>query len=108
MNIELTKSFKKAFKSLNKKYHSLDNDLETLLDSLEENPLQGNKLGRDYYKVRMAISSKNKGKSGGSRVITCVKIVDETMFILSIYDKADQSTTKDKELDELLRDAGIE
>lgn len=69
MNIVLTKSFKRAFKRLNKKYYSLDNDLEKLLDSLEENPLQGDELGQDCFKVRMAIESKNKGKSGGSRVI---------------------------------------
>lgn len=69
MNIVLTKSFKRAFKRLNKKYYSLDNDLEKLLDSLEENPLQRDELGQDCFKVRMAIESKNKGKSGGSRVI---------------------------------------
>lgn len=69
MNIVLTKSFKRAFKRLNKKYYSLDNDLEKLLDSLEENPLQRDELGQDCFKVRMEIESKNKGKSGGSRVI---------------------------------------
>lgn len=108
MNIGLTDSFKVAFKKLKKKYRSLNDDFEKLLDSLEDNPFQGDKLGRDCYKVRMAIESKNKGKSGGSRVITCVKIVDETLFLLSIYDKGDQSTIKDKELDTLLKDAGIE
>lgn len=108
MNVELTKSFKRAFKRLHKKYQSLDNDLDKLLDSLEENPLQGDELGRDCYKLRMAIESKNRGKSGGSRVITCVKIVDETMFLLTLYDKGEQSTIKDKELKMLLKDAGIE
>jgi mRNA-degrading endonuclease RelE of RelBE toxin-antitoxin system len=107
MNIELTKSFKRAFKRLHKKYQSLDSDLEKLLDSLEENPLQGDELGRDCFKVRMAIESKNKGKSGGSRVITCVKIVDDTIFLLTVYDKGEQSTIKDKELKMLLKEAGI-
>jgi hypothetical protein len=55
----------------------------------------------------MAIESKNKGKSGGSRVITCVKIVDDTIFLLTVYDKGEQSTIKDKELKMLLKEAGI-
>jgi mRNA-degrading endonuclease RelE of RelBE toxin-antitoxin system len=108
MKIELADSFKIAFKKLKKKYKSLNDDFEKLLDSLEDNPFQGDKLGRDCYKVRMAIESKNKGKSGGSRVITCVKIVDDTMIILTIYDKGEQSTIKEKELDGLLKEAGIE
>jgi mRNA-degrading endonuclease RelE of RelBE toxin-antitoxin system len=32
----------------------------------------------------MAITSKGKGKSGGSRVIYCVKIVAGAVFMLSI------------------------
>jgi mRNA-degrading endonuclease RelE of RelBE toxin-antitoxin system len=107
MNIELADSFKVAFKKLKKKYRSLNDDFEKLLDSLEDNPFQGDKLGRDCYKVRMAIESKNRGKSGGARVITCVKIVNETIYLLSIYDKSSQSTIKDNELNELLKEAGI-
>ncbi len=56
----------------------------------------------------MAIESKNKGKSGGSRVITCVKIVDEMIYPLSIYDKSEQSTITDKVLNGLLKEAGLE
>jgi hypothetical protein len=55
----------------------------------------------------MAIESKNIGKSGGARVITCVKIVNETIYLSSIYDKSSQSTIKDNELNELLKEAGI-
>jgi len=55
----------------------------------------------------MAIKSKGKGKSGGSRVITCVKIVSTTVYLLSIYDKSEKEGTSDKELDELLRIAGL-
>jgi hypothetical protein len=55
----------------------------------------------------MAISSKGKGKSGGSRVITCVKIINQTAYLLTIYDKSDKENIPDKELDELLSLAGI-
>jgi len=30
----------------------------------------GTPLGNDVYKIRLAIASKNKGKSGGARVIS--------------------------------------
>ena len=55
----------------------------------------------------MAIGSKGKGKSGGARVITCVKIVGQTVFLLTIYDKADQETISDAERDALLRENGL-
>jgi hypothetical protein len=55
----------------------------------------------------MAITSKGKGKSGGSRVITCVKIVDLDVYLLSIYDKSDKENISDNELDELLKIAGL-
>ncbi|WP_299514691.1 type II toxin-antitoxin system RelE/ParE family toxin [Mucilaginibacter sp.] len=50
----------------------------------------------------MAISSKGKGKSGGARVITCFKIVHNTVFLLTIFDKSEHESISDKELKELL------
>ena len=55
----------------------------------------------------MAITSKGKGKSGGSRVITGVKIVNQVVYLLTFYDKSEQENISDKELDELLRLAGL-
>ena len=80
----------------------MKNDFEVFLDDIENNPLQGDSLGKDCYKVRMAIASKNKGKSGGARVITCIKIVKEKVILLSIYDKKEQDSISDKEIDKLL------
>ncbi len=106
-NIVVTDGFKKHAKGIAKKHRSLKSDLNKLIDSLVENPTQGEPLGRDCYKVRMAITSKGKGKSGGSRVITCVKIVNQTVYLLTIFDKSDNENISDKELDELLRLAGL-
>ncbi len=106
-NVVVTDGFKKHAKGIAKKHRSLKSDLNKLIDSLEENPTQGEPLGKDCYKVRMAITSKGKGKSGGSRVITCVKIVNQTAYLLTIYDKSDKDNISDKELDELLRLAGL-
>ena len=55
----------------------------------------------------MPISSKGKGKSGSSRVITYVKIMAESVFLLSIYDNGNKESISDKELDNLLRLAGL-
>lgn len=100
--------FEKELKKLAKKYPSIKNDYKTLVDSLIENPKQGDALGKDCYKIRMAITSKGRGKSGGSRVISCVKIVAESVFLLSIYDKSAKENISDKKLDELLKMAGIQ
>jgi len=106
-NVVVTDGFKKHAKIIGKKHRSLKSDLNRLIDSLEKEPTQGEPLGKDCYKVRMAITSKGKGKSGGSRVITCVKIVNQTAYLLTIYDKSDKENISDKELDELLNLAGL-
>lgn len=102
-NIIAVPTFRKELKRLAKKYNSLKTDLATLFESLEENPVQGTSLGRNCYKIRLAISSKGKGKSGGARLITNIVIEEETVYLLSIYDKSDKENLSDKELNELLK-----
>lgn len=94
--------FDRLVKRLAKKHKSLNTDLRELFDSLKENPTQGISLGKGCYKIRMAITSKKQGKSGGARVITYVKITDEDVFLLTIYDKADKDNLEPDELAELL------
>jgi len=106
-NVIVTSGFKKHAKSIGKKHPSLKSDIEELIGSLEQDPIQGEALGKDCYKVRMAITSKGRGKSGGSRVITCVKVVEQDVYLLSIYDKSDKENISDKELDGLLGLAGL-
>jgi len=103
MKILTIDNFDRELKNLVKKYPSIGVDLKYLLESLLENPFQGDALGKDCYKVRMAISAKNKGKSGGARVITCVKITNEVITLLSVYDKSTQSDIADKFLIQLLK-----
>ena len=86
---------------MRKKYPSISKDLTALLLKLEQNPFEGESLGDNCYKVRMAISAKNKGKSGGARVITCIKIVDDEIHLLTMYDKSDIENITDEYLDEL-------
>src|SRR5690554_2343949 len=68
-SIYVTQTFKKEFKKLAKKHPSLKSDLENLSNELLSKPTAGVNLGKDFYKVRMAISSKGKGKSAGAEYI---------------------------------------
>jgi len=74
-----------------------------LVQLLKKNPEQGVAIGRSCFKIRIAVSSKGKGKSGGARVITNIVISDNTVYLLSIYDKSEKENLSEKELDELLK-----
>ena len=97
-NIQAITNFEKEFKKLAKKYPSLKDDLTKLVKELELNPLLGTPIGKSCHKIRMAITSKGKGKSGGARVITLVIIASERLYLLSIYDKSDKENISDSEL----------
>ncbi|MEO5569873.1 MAG: type II toxin-antitoxin system RelE/ParE family toxin [Bacteroidia bacterium] len=93
-----TEPFERKLKRLAKKYKSLKQDLIPVIESLTTDPVQGESLGKHCYKLRIAVSSKGKGKSGGARMITYVRVFKETVFLLDIYDKSVQETISEKEL----------
>ena len=107
MNYEIvtTDDFDREVKFLAKKYHSFLDDLENFKKELLKNPEMGDKLSDNTRKVRMAIVSKNKGKRGGARIITCnvlVNIENTDIYLLTIYDKDKRDNISSKEI-ELLR-----
>ena len=95
--------FDKQAKRLAKKYPSLKNDLAGLIEILTYEPEQGTALGNNFYKIRLAIASKGKGKSGGARIITYVKVAHNTVYLTSIFDKSEKSTITDKELEQIFK-----
>jgi hypothetical protein len=97
-----TEIFEKKLKRLAKKYKSLASDLAPLIDELSITPTLGTPIGKDCYKIRFAITSKNKGKSGGARMITYVRIVKRTVFLMDIYDKSEQASISEYELKMLI------
>ena len=101
-SIETIPSFDRQIKRLAKKYRSVKIDLQNLVVQLREDPTMGTALGQSCYKIRVAITSKGKGKSGGSRVITHIHIAGEIIYLLSIYDKSERDNLDEGELDELL------
>ena len=96
--------FEKQAKRLIKKYESLKKELLELVQILKENPEQGKAIGKNCFKIRIAIASKGKGKSGGARVIANFIISDATIYLLTIYDKSEKEHLTDNELIDLLED----
>ncbi len=93
---------KSNLNALVKKYPSLKNEITELIKELKAQPDMGIPLGNDCFKIRLAIASKGKGKSGGARVITYFAITDDAIYLLSIYDKSEQSDIGGNELLRLL------
>ena len=104
------KDFDVSIKRLAKRYRSMPDDYEDFLESLDENPLQGAELCPGIRKIRMSITSKGRGKSGGARVITANAIVAEhegRIALLTIYDKEDASTVKLNVIKQMARELGF-
>ena len=102
-NIEVSGNFEKESKRLAKKYKSLKTEITELIAELETNPTKGTSLGNDIYKIRLAIKSKGKGKSGGARIISYVKVLEAQVLLFSIYNKSEKETLTDKEIKDLLK-----
>lgn len=93
-------------------------ELEELAEQLFKNPYLGTLIGENIYKIRLAVKSKGRGKSGGMRILTYVfeveMVVEEgdeqdvTVFLLTIYDKSEQENISDKELRNLIKDLDLE
>jgi hypothetical protein len=102
-NISTISLFDKQAKRLAKKYPSIKNDLIKLIAILSDNPELGTSLGNNFYKIRFSISSKGKGKSGGARLITYVKVTETTIYLTSIFDKSEKENISDEELKAILK-----
>lgn len=114
VTVKITKNFKSAAKPLLKKYHSLPKDLLKLEKELLQTPRLGTSLGHDAFKIRLTITSKGKGKSGGARVISLIETTligyaeiksneEIQVNLLTIYDKSDVENISDKELRDLIK-----
>ena|ERR1051326_6931893 len=101
-NIIPTQKFIKEAKRLIRKYPSLKSELVELNKTLSDNPTIGTSLGNNAYKIRIAIKSKGKGKSGGARVITYLVTENKEVYLLTIYDKADLGMIDDNTLKRII------
>ncbi len=108
--VRTTKNFERSAKPLLKKYKSLKKELLKLESELKAQPETGISLGHNVYKIRLAIKSKGKGKSGGARVITYLEVetaIDEetkTLYLLTIYDKSKIDSISQEEINRLIEE----
>lgn len=111
--VKITQSFKRQVKPLLKKFNSLSQELSQLETELIENPKLGKALGHDLYKIRLAVRSKGKGKSGGLRTISYIDaeilgVIEDDgkniiVNLISIYDKSETASISEKEITELIK-----
>ncbi len=110
ISVSVSGDFAREAKRLAKKYPSFKKDYLDFLESVMQNPLQGDEITKNIRRIRMAIKSKGKGKSGGARVITCnilTRQLDGQVVFLLIYDKEDASTVKVDVVKRLAHDLGL-
>lgn len=101
-NVIVTGNFERKVKRLSKKYISLKDDLRPIIEQLSVNPSFGQPLGHNCYKIRFSISSKGHGKSGGARIISYVRFLKETVYLIDLYDKSEKVAISEKEMIELI------
>ena len=94
--------YTKALKKLSKTYRNIDVDIKDFLASINTKEDLGIELKSNIFKVRVANSDKNKGKSAGYRLISYLAIVENELHLLYIYDKSKLVNVTEKEVDELV------
>lgn len=113
MNVKVvaSRNFRKEAKKLLKKYASLIKEFADLNKELQNDPYLGNAIGKKCFKIRLAIKSKGKGKSGGLRIITYVVLKVQKIKnglikvnLISTYDKSEYETISDKDLIRLIQE----
>lgn len=108
--VRTTPHFEREAKALAKRYHSFKDDLNKLIDLLSEDPIQGIGLGSGIRKIRLAITSKGRGKAGGARIITYTVCFSESsgrVYLIDVYDKADYSTANVTIIKGMISDLGL-
>ncbi len=103
VNIEETDTFSKALKKLQKRFKNIEADCDTFLQNIQTIEHLGIHLGNGVYKVRIANSDKKSGKSAGYRLISYLKLLDGTLYLMYIYDKSDLDSVSEKQIDELIK-----
>lgn len=107
IEFDFTPEFLKSAKILSKRYRSFGDDLKELCDEIVRNPNVGDDLGNGIKKLRMAIKSKGKGKSGGARVITLDVVISdalERITFLYVYDKSDMANISNNKIKQIISD----
>lgn len=103
MNFETSSLFDKQSKQLSKKFNFFKNDLEDFINHFSDYHTTATNIKINLFKVRLSNSNKNKGKSAGYRIYYYLKI-DDTVYLLTIYDKSQIQSINENMLIDLLKE----
>ncbi|HLO88859.1 MAG TPA: type II toxin-antitoxin system RelE/ParE family toxin [Nostocaceae cyanobacterium] len=93
IQVEASVTFNRNLRNLAKKYRSIRDDIQPILEQLQRGDLPGDKIsgiGYEVFKLRVRNSDIQKGKSGGYRLIYYVKTATG-IILLTIYAKSEQA-----------------
>lgn len=102
LTIRDTKTFNKAVKKLKKKFRNIEKEYLAFVNNIKADKDLGVYLRDGIYKTRIANSDKNSGKSGGYRLISYLKIIDNELYLMYIYDKSDFENISETDIDRLI------
>ena len=97
--------FKRRYKKLRKTYRMIGEHYASLLETLENNPSEGDAVpgfSNKIYKLRMRSTNMKRGKRGGFRVIYYLS--DHVVYLLTIYAKAKHEKISVKEIKAVLKE----
>ncbi len=97
--------YEKSFKKLSKKFKNIEKDIDVFLLSVKTKDDLGVELKPNVYKVRIANTDKNKGKSVGYRLLTYIVLVENELHLLYIYDKGSIGNLSESEVDAMISNA---
>ena len=99
--------FERKLKHYAKKNSDMKEDYKSLLDTLEKNPTNATPIKDEIFKIRLKNSSSNRGKSSGYRIYYFYKNTQNTIVLLYMYSKNEQSNLSNENLDKIISDCKI-
>lgn len=103
-NLRIIKAdtYNKAVKKLKKRFSHIEVDVDVFFEKISALEELGVHLGNNVYKARIANPDKNSGKSSGYRLISYLRLIDNELYLLFIYDKSDFENINESEIDFLI------
>jgi mRNA-degrading endonuclease RelE of RelBE toxin-antitoxin system len=92
IQVIVSPTFNRNLRTLAKKYRSIRNDIQPIIEQLAQGELPGDRIagvGYAVFKLRVRNSDTQKGKSGGYRLIYYVQTA-MGIILLTVYTKSEQ------------------
>ncbi|MEH1864185.1 MAG: type II toxin-antitoxin system RelE/ParE family toxin [Nostoc sp.] len=104
IQVQASPTFKRNIRALAKKYRSIRNDIQPVIEQLQQGELPGDQIpgvGYAIFKLRVRNSDAQKGKSGGYRLIYYVKTATG-IILLTVYTKSEQVDIAAKDIQSII------